>query len=120
MRRTFYAYVSGPQIQIDPQLITLALDTWSWFWVGIEATCIFLVTGLALVACGAYEIGFETLGATILFAANGLPMIRNQGKRYAIAQVRAILADPIRAAAAHSAFSELLGTTQATATRRAA
>jgi hypothetical protein len=109
MRAAFYRYVSGPQTQIDPQLIQQALDAWSWFWIGIEATLVFMLTGLALVACGAYEIGFETLGAITLFAANGLPIIRGSCKRYAIAQVRAILADPSRAAAARAAFAELTG-----------
>jgi hypothetical protein len=109
MRAAFYRYVSGPQPQIDAQLIQQALDTWSWFWIGLEATFIFILTGLALVASGAYEIGFETLGAIILFAANGLPILRNSCNRYAIAQVRAILADPARADAARAAFADLTG-----------
>jgi hypothetical protein len=109
MRAAFYRYVSGPQAQIDPQLIQQALDAWSWFWIGLEATLIFILTGLALIAGGAYESGFETLGAIILFAANGLPMIRNSCRRYAIAQVRAILADPSRATAARAAFVDLTG-----------
>ena len=55
MRRAFYPFVSGPQPQIDPQLIQQALDAWSWFWIGIEATLVFTLTGLGLIAGGAYE-----------------------------------------------------------------
>jgi hypothetical protein len=108
MRRIFYPYVSGPQPQIDPQLVQQALDAWSWFWIGLEATLVFIVTGLALVASRKYEIGFETLGAIALFAANGLPTIRKQCRRYALAQIRAILADPTRAATVRAAFADLL------------
>jgi hypothetical protein len=108
MRRAFYPYVSGTQTQIDPQLVQQALDAWSWFWIGLEATLVFILTGLTLVACRKYEIGFETLGAITLFAVNGLPVIRGQCRRYAIAQIRSILADPIRAAAARQAFTDLI------------
>jgi hypothetical protein len=107
MRRIFYPYVSGPQTPIDPQLIQQALDAWSWFWIGIEATLVFLLTGLTLVAARKYEPGFETLGTIILFAVNGLPTLRNQCRRYAIAQIRAIFADPTRAAAVRAAFADL-------------
>ncbi len=46
MRKAFYAYVSGSRPQIDRQLIQQALDAWSWFWVGVEATFVFALTGL--------------------------------------------------------------------------
>jgi hypothetical protein len=108
MRRAFYPFVSGPQSQIDPQLIQQALDAWSWLWIGVEWTLIFMLTGLALVAGRVYEIGFETIACTLVLATLGLPIIRGQCKRYAIAQVRAILADPARAAAVRIAFDELM------------
>ena len=108
MRRIFYPYVSGTPTPIDPQLVQQALDAWSWFWIGLEASLVFLLTGFVLVACRKFEPGFETLGAITLFVVNGLPALRNQCRRYAIAQVRAILADPARAAAARAAFADLL------------
>ena len=80
-------------------LIQQALDAWSWFWIGIEATLVFTLTGLGLIAGGAFEAGLLTIAGTLLFAANGLPAMRGQCQRYAIAQVRAIVADPIRATA---------------------
>jgi hypothetical protein len=107
MRNAFYAYVGGSQPQIDPQLVQQALDAWSWFWAGVEVTLVFALTGLGLIAGGAYEIGCLTLGGTTLFAVNGLPAMRRQCQRYAVAQVRAIVADSARAAAVRAAFAKL-------------
>ena len=109
MRRAFYPFVSGPQPQIDPQLIQQALDAWSWFWVGVEASIVFVLCGLGLIAGGVYEVGLQTIGGTLVLAAIGLPTMRGQCKRYAIAQVRAIVVDPTRAIAVRTAFAELTG-----------
>jgi hypothetical protein len=109
MRRAFYPFVGGPQPQIDPQLIEQALDAWSWLWIGIEATLVFTLAGFGLVAGGEYEVGLLTIGGTLLLAAISLPAMRSQCRRYAIAQVRAILADPLRAAAVRRAFTEAIG-----------
>ncbi len=108
MRRAFYPFVSGPQPPIDPQLVQQALDAWSWFWIGIEATLVFTVVALGLIAGAAYEVGFLTLAGAILFALNGVPAMRRQCQRYALAQVRAIVADPTQAAIVRQTFAELL------------
>jgi hypothetical protein len=107
MRSTFYAFVSGSRPQVDQQLIHQALDAWSWFWVGIEATLVFVLAGLGLVASGAWVIGLETIGGAVALAAFGLPAMRVQCVRYAVAQVRAIVEDHARAAAVRRAFAEL-------------
>ncbi len=118
MRTTFYAYVSGSRPSVDEKLIQQALDAWSWFWVGVEATLVFVVVGFGLVASGAIETGLETIGGAIIFAAFGLPAMRGQCRRYAIAQVRAIVDDPARATAVSDAFAGL--TPERYAVRRAA
>ena len=107
MRTTFYAHVSGSRPSIDQQLIHQALDAWSWFWVGVEATLVFIVAGLGLVASGTWAIGLETIGGAIALATFGLPAMRGQCVRYAIAQVRAIVEDHARAAIVRRAFAEL-------------
>lgn len=107
MRRAFYPFVSGAQPQIDTQLIQQALDSWSWLWIGIEATSVFVVASLGLVAGGVYAVGLRTLVATLVVAAIGLPAIHRQCRRYAVAQVRAIVADAARAAEVGRAMSEL-------------
>ena len=107
MRKTFYPYVSGSQPHIDSQLVQQALDAWSWLWIGIEATLVFTLTGFGLIAGGALTDGLITIGSALLVAAIGLPAIRSQCERYAIAQVRAIVADPVRAQAVRSALKEL-------------
>jgi hypothetical protein len=109
MRKAFYPFVSGPQPQIDPQLIEQALDAWSWFWIGVEATFVFIIAGLGLIASGVYDIGLQTIGGALVLAAIGLPAMRGQCRRYAIAQVRAIVVDPTRATAVRAVFSELIG-----------
>jgi hypothetical protein len=75
----------------------------------IEATLVFTISGLCLIAGGIYNDWLLTIGATLLVAAVALPAIRSQCERYAIAQVRAILADPARAATVRVAFAELTG-----------
>ncbi len=61
MRQAFYAYVSGSQPQIDQKLVEQALDSWSWFWVGLEATSVFVLAGLWLVASGTFSVGLQTI-----------------------------------------------------------
>jgi hypothetical protein len=109
MRKAFYPFVSGSQPAVDQQLVHQALDAWSWFWVGVESMVVFMATSFVLIAFNAYQIGFQILAASIAMASFGLPALRNQCRRYAIAQVRTILADPQRAGAVRSAFAELTG-----------
>jgi hypothetical protein len=109
MRTAFYAFVSGPQPQIDPQLVHQALDAWSWFWIGVEATLLFVLTGLGLVMASEYRVGVETIGAALVLSAIGLPLMRAQCQRYAVAQVRAILRDSVRESAVREAFDDLTG-----------
>lgn len=109
MRKAFYPYVSGSPPAIDQQLVQQALDAWSWFWIGLVATLLFTLTGVGLMACGATGVGIQTLGGTMIFAVLGLPAMYGQCRRYAVAQVRAILADSARAAAVRGAFAEMTG-----------
>lgn len=108
MRQTFYRYVSGDAPAVDPQLIHHALDAWSWFWIALEATVLFVVTSLTLVAFGAQAIGIRLLLATLVAAGLGLPTLRGQCRRLAIAQVRAILADERRKEEVRMALQSLL------------
>lgn len=118
MRETFYAFTSGSRPQVDPQLVAQALDAWSWFWIGVEATLVFVLASFVLLAGGVYDVGFELLGGTMLVAAVGLPALRGQCRRYAIAQVRAILASPARADVVRAVFAEF--SNPRTTVRRAA
>jgi hypothetical protein len=107
MRSTFYAFVGGSRPAVDQQLIHQALDAWSWFWVGIEATLVFTLAGFGLIACGAIVPGLETIGIAAVLATFALPAMRRQCARYAVAQVRAIVDDPSRAATVRTAFAGL-------------
>lgn len=107
MRGTFYRFTSNQSPQIDVHLIHQALDLWSWFWIGVESTCVFIITSFLLIGANVSEIGLMTFSLTLLMAMIGLPAIRLQCKRAAIAQVRAILSNPARAAIVREAFSTL-------------
>ena len=109
MRNAFYRFVSGSHPQIDQQLVEQVLDAWSWFWVGVEATFVFVLAGFGLVAGGAYQVGLLTIAGALVLSAIGLPAMRGQCRRYAVAQVRGILADPDRATVVQSAFDEFTG-----------
>jgi hypothetical protein len=108
MRTAFYPYVSSSQPAIDRVLVEQALDAWSWFWIGLEACVLFSLTSFGLIAGGAHRVGFQVLAAALAFAAVGLPAMRGQCRRYAAAQVRAIVADPARGASIRRAFEELM------------
>lgn len=105
MRGGFYQFVSGRHPQIDELLIERALDTWSWFWIGVEATVIFVLTGFALIASGVHQTGLVVVLAALTLAAVALPAIRNECRRYAIAQVREIVSDPQRASLVRQALA---------------
>lgn len=107
MRKAFYRFATTRSPQIDDHLVHQALDLWSWFWITLEASAVFVVTSFVLVANGRFEPGMITFAGAVVLAAVGLPAIRLQCKRYAIAQVRAILADPEREAAVREAFAFL-------------
>lgn len=51
MREVFYRYASGTPSQavIDEQMITMALDQWSWYWMLLEASAIILPCALVLL-----------------------------------------------------------------------
>lgn len=107
MRKAFYPFVSGSPPAIDQQLVQQALDAWSWFWIGLESALLLTLAAFGLIAGGASEVGLQVLGAVLAAAALCLPALRRQCQRYAVAQVRTILADPARAAAVRAAFHEL-------------
>ncbi len=108
MRRGFYQFVGGSNPHIDEHLIYRALDLWSWFWIGVEAATVFVLASFVLLATGFYQTGVITLLSTLACTAVGLPVIRNECRRYAIAQVRAIVADPARTEQVRQAFSSVL------------
>lgn len=104
MRHGFYQFVSGRRPQIDELLIERALDMWSWFWITVEASVVMVLTGFVLIAAGSLQTGLLVVVATLLVATFGLPAIRLECRRYAIAQVRAIVDDPDRADEVRQAF----------------
>jgi hypothetical protein len=108
MRQTFYRYVSGHPVAIDPQLVHQALDSWSWFWIAMESATLFVGASLLMVAFGAHDSGIRMLLATLVVAGTGLPTLRAKCRRLAIAQVRAILSDDRRREEVRAALAATL------------
>lgn|SRR5208337_3032869 len=54
MNDVFYRYASGTKgnAVIDEQMVTMALDQWSWFWMLLEAAAITLPCALSLMFLG--------------------------------------------------------------------
>lgn len=104
MRHGFYQFVSGRRPQIDELLVERALDMWSWFWIAVEASVVMVLTGFILIASGVLQTGLLVVVATLAMAAFALPAIRLECRRYAVAQVRAIVDDPRRAGEVRRAF----------------
>ena len=44
MYKVFYPYAGFKDPVIDAQLVRSALDNWGWYWVLLEAVCVFLLT----------------------------------------------------------------------------
>jgi hypothetical protein len=44
MYKVFYQYAGFKDPVIDAQLTRSALDNWGWYWVTLEAACLFLIT----------------------------------------------------------------------------
>ena len=107
MRQAFYRFANSKSSEIDAHLIHQALDSWSWFWIGLESTLVFVLTGLVLISMNEYTVGGVVIAGALLLAIVGLPLVRYQCKRFAVAQVKAIVSDPARAAIVRQAFDWL-------------
>ena len=107
MRDSFYRFASSESPQIDPHLIHQALDCWSWFWSGLEATLVFVLCGFTLISFSSFAPGAITILVALALSLGGLPLIWRQCRRYAIAQVKAIVADEGRAAQVRQTFEGL-------------
>ena len=104
MREAFYRFTGSHSPEIDSHLVYQAIDLWSWFWSGVQSAAIFIVTGLVLIATRNYQAGGFTILLTISLSAVGLPAIRRSCRRYALAQVKSIMSDPLREATVRKAF----------------
>jgi len=95
MYKLFYPYAGFKDPSIDAQLVRSALDNWGWFWVELEAICLFLVTGSIFLIMGkTTQLIFSFVVALLLIAVSF-----GQYKtciRTATAEVNAIVSDENR------------------------
>ncbi|MCA9230963.1 MAG: hypothetical protein KDA57_09945 [Planctomycetales bacterium] len=112
MGKAFYQFTGSKNPQIDEHLIHQALDWWSWLWVVLEASLVFALTGLTLVSFGVYGLGIAMTFGPLAAAALTIPIIWSQCRRYAIAQVAAILSNPDRASEVLDVLQAAVGPTQ--------
>lgn len=97
MNEVFYVYASSSpeKAAIDRQMITMALDQWSWYWMLLEGSVIVLVCAIVLLLAGRAESAAWLFATFILFLAfmHGLMSLCI---RYAQGEVKAITQDPAR------------------------
>ena len=93
MRRIYYKYASSTQPQIDPHIIIMALDRWSWFWILIESIVVSFFGLVALFALKAYP--GAAIAATYAFLATLAATFTNRAcAPLAHAQVQIVLENP--------------------------
>ena len=68
MYKVFYPYAGFNDPVIDAQLVRTALDNWGWFWVGIEAAFMFLLTSVIFLCMqlGGQSFAFLLISITII------------------------------------------------------
>jgi hypothetical protein len=97
MTAVFYTYASSTagKAKIDSHLVTMALDQWSWFWIGAEAVLVIAATGAILAAYGKYQAAtWAFIACFLVFTLQHFT--RRRRANYAHAQVEAILTDAVR------------------------
>jgi hypothetical protein len=108
MSQTFYEYTSTTSTKppvIDKQLITLALDQWSWYWVVLEGMVIVTLVGGALAVCGRWLAVFFFLGLIPLIGL--LHLLKASCTEYALREVGAIVSEQGRRRAIRAHFDAL-------------
>ena len=108
MGKVFYKFVSSTEgkAQIDRHLIVSALDQWSWYWIVLEAAVTFLLTSVIFIIFGNYMFGYWFLVSVLLFVSFSF-IIYNNCERYALNEVKEILADQTRVDEVRSEFNAL-------------
>jgi hypothetical protein len=94
MGDVFYRYASGTKGKavIDEQMVTMALDQWSWFWMLLEAAAITLPCALSLMFLGRTEPAAWLL-ATFIMLLMLMRLVLPLCANYAHREVRAIVED---------------------------
>lgn len=108
MREVFYRYASSRSTEplVDRHDIEHALGRWTWLWVLIETTVIFLVSAGIAGAFGSLQMGSWFLLVSLLAVFLALLQRRRLGS-YARAEIEAIAADPAAAASVRNTFNAL-------------
>jgi hypothetical protein len=108
MRDVFYRYASSRADipLVDKHEIEHALDSWSWFWVCIEAVVFFTMAGIIAHLFHAHPLGVRFLIVDAIFASLAVMQYPRLG-RYAKVEIAAIAADPTAASDVRAKFNAL-------------
>jgi hypothetical protein len=108
MGQVFYAYASSDlaKCKIDTHNVTMALDQWSWYWIGLEAMMIVGLSGAAFYLIGDY-FASGTAAWVVVAGLGALHWIRTSCRRYALDQIHLILKVNGAKDAIRQAFSAL-------------
>jgi hypothetical protein len=105
MQRTFYVYASFEDPKISKALVLGAIELWTWYWIALEASALFVVAALILLLNRAYQAAGEAIGVSLLLALIFSSCFFACGKR-AEYQINEIVAAPERADAIRVEFSK--------------
>ena len=107
MNDVFYRYASSRgKPAIDPHLIEMALDRWSWYWMVVEACCVALPTGVALLFWGR-PLASACVFLGVLLMCWLLSGLGRLCAKHAQDEVKAILSDDTRREEIHKVFDAL-------------
>ncbi len=95
MYKVFYPYAGFKDPSIDAQLIRSALDNWGWYWVELEAVCLFLLTMIIFLIMDKITQSFVSFVVGLVLIVLSLYQYK-VCIRSATAEVNAILGDDER------------------------
>lgn len=91
----FYHYAGFKDPIIDAQLVRTALDSWGWFWVGVEASLMLFITAIIFMCMSLWtQLLLFLLSSVIIVLI--CKVLYKSCVRYATAEVNAICNDENR------------------------
>lgn len=93
MGKIFYKYASSTKPEIDNHSILLALNEWCWFWIVMDTTILFLLTGIIFLFINFSCYNLLTVISIFLVLSFILWLIKQQAKEYTKQEINAILSD---------------------------
>lgn len=96
MKNIFYKYASSTEPKIDVHLIHSALGMWTWFWIILDSTLVFLIIGFIYLLSPFSSLKLLLFILLVLLLVMFMVLVKNSCKKYAEQEVECILEDDTR------------------------